>query len=73
MSLRDQVGPDVARFLRWLVDRGDWSVKELVDLLEDPAAWEPEFDEWTRASSGVPIEELQGEDRANRLDGEWRP
>jgi hypothetical protein len=69
VSLREQIGPDVARFLRWLVDRGEWSVSEVLSVVDDPAAWEPEWLEWTREVCAVSVAELEGEDRANCVGG----
>lgn len=46
MTLAQNVGPDLAAFLRWLVQRGDWELRELLDVIDDPAAWEIEWREW---------------------------
>ena len=67
MSFAEQVGGDVAPFLRWLVARGDWTVLELLDVLDDPGAWEPEFAEWQAETMPVPaLAELEGEERTAR-------
>ena len=67
MSLHRQVGSELAPFLRWLVDRGDWDLRTLLDVLDDPAAWEPEFVEWQSATEHRPTDgELEGEERATR-------
>lgn len=67
MSLVDQVGHRLGDFLRWLVARGDWSVQQLIDLIDDPGAWEPEFAEFESETTPAPsLDQLAGEDRAAR-------
>jgi hypothetical protein len=67
MSLAEQVGPDVAPFIRWLTGTGDWTVRDLIEVLHDARVWEFEFREWQRETrQRATPEECEGEEWANR-------
>ncbi len=67
VMLREQIGPELAPFLRWLIDSGDWTVRQVLDVLEDAHAWELEFAEYERETrQRATPEECGGEELADR-------
>ena len=69
MSLSRQVGPELASFVRWLVDGEGWSLDQLLNVLERPDRWESEFRQWQLEqleANGPTLDELEGEERASR-------
>jgi hypothetical protein len=65
--LREQIGSELAPFLRWLTEQGDWSVRQVLDVLEDARGWEGEFAEYEgETRSRASPEECEGEERADR-------
>lgn len=69
-SLAAQVGPDVVPFLRALIAGAhDLTLDEVLDVLENPDAAEPEFRRFVleRSRATAPSrEECEGEERASR-------
>lgn len=64
-----QVGPELGAFVRWLVDGEAWSLAELLDVLEHPDQWEPEYRQWQleQLEASAPTrDELEGKERAAR-------